>query len=102
MGTKRNRFFVTTIAMFFILLLTTPMLLPTTNAHSPPWTINNIAFCTVAPNPVGIGQSVTVGFWLVLPPITAGGPYGEPVSKHDGEGCKARWDHRDSRTIYIR
>ena len=91
MRAKRNRFFVTTIAMFFILLLTTPMLLPTTNAHSPPWTINNIAFCTVAPNPVGIGQSVTVGFWLVLPPITAGGPYGDryqnmtvKVAKPDG------------------
>jgi len=47
------------------------------SAHTPPQTIQMYAFVNVAPNPAGIGQSVTVGFWLNEPPMTANGPYGD-------------------------
>ena len=30
-------------------------------------TIPTIAFCNVAPNPCGVGQQVTVNFWLAVP-----------------------------------
>jgi hypothetical protein len=46
-------------------------------AHSPALSIPTYAFCNVAPNPAGIGQSVNVGFWISLPPPTANGPYGD-------------------------
>ncbi len=39
--------------------------------------IQLIAFVNVAPDIVGVGQSVNVGFWLNEPPPTASGPYGD-------------------------
>ena len=67
------------------------ILIPSTSAHSPPLNIQLLAFCNVAPNPAGVGQSVTIGFWLNEPPLTAGGPYGDrytnmkvTVTKPDG------------------
>jgi len=53
------------------------MLMPSASAHTPPWQIQLFAFVNVAPNPVGVGQAVTVGFWLNQPPMTADGPYGD-------------------------
>jgi outer membrane protein assembly factor BamB len=38
--------------------------LPNANAHSPPWTIKSFAYLTVAPDPVGVGQSVGVYMWV--------------------------------------
>ena len=29
--------------------------------------VPTIAFCNVAPNPCGVGQTVTVDFWLAVP-----------------------------------
>jgi hypothetical protein len=53
------------------------MLVPNANAHTPAWQIQLFAFINVAPNPAGLGQTVTLGFWLNAPPMTAGGPYGD-------------------------
>jgi len=50
---------------------------PSANAHSPPWNILSSSFIHVAPNPAGLGQTVTVGFWVNQPPPTAAGPYGD-------------------------
>ena len=38
--------------------------LPVANAHDPPQDIPTFAYINVAPNPVGVGQQVTVVFWL--------------------------------------
>ncbi len=66
------------ISIFMILSMTTSiMLLPNVNAHTPPLNIPTYAFCNVAPNPAGVGQSVNVGFWLGQPPPTAGTIYGD-------------------------
>ena len=53
--------------------------------------IPTYAFITVAPNPVGVGQTVTVPFWLDKPPPTASGASGDrwqnmivTVTKPDG------------------
>ena len=52
-------------------------LFPSTKAHTPPWQILTSSFIHVAPNPAGLGQTVTIGFWVNQPPPTASGPYGD-------------------------
>ena len=38
--------------------------MPSTNAHTPVWNIPTFAYIHASPNPVGVGQSVIVNFWL--------------------------------------
>ena len=64
-------------ALLTISIGTTIMQIPTTNAHTPPWQIPTYAFINVAPDPAGLGQTVTVGFWLNVPPPTASGAQGD-------------------------
>ena len=49
---------------------------PTTFAHTPPLTISTYAYLNVAPNPVGIGQTAYLNFWLDKVPPTSHGSYG--------------------------
>ena len=65
---------------------------PLANAHDPAWNIPTYSFCSVAPNPVGLGQTVNVNFWVNLPPPTASAQYGDrwhnmyvEVTDPDGE-----------------
>ena len=67
------------------------MLVPNASAHSPAWQVPTYAFINVAPNPAGVGQTVTLNFWLDIPPPTANGVYGDrwgnyslKVTKPDG------------------
>lgn len=81
--------------MTLILALTFSVMivsLPLANAHTPPKTVPTYAFIHVAPDPVGVDQTATVGFWLNPPPPTAFGPYGDryqnmtvTVTKPDGQ-----------------
>ncbi len=67
-----------TILMFLMLSMSaSTTLLSNASAHNPPQNIPTYAFCNVAPNPAGVGQSVNVGFWLAIPPPTAGTIYGD-------------------------
>jgi hypothetical protein len=71
-----------TIAIAIAILLTISMtasmaLLPTTGAHTPPLQIPTYAFINVTPHPAGLGQTVTVGFWLQVPPPTAQAQFGD-------------------------
>ena len=52
-------------------------LLPNVDAHTPSQNIPTYAFINVSPDPAGLGQSVTVGFWLSNVPPTASGQYGD-------------------------
>ncbi len=47
------------------------------NAHSPAWSIPTQAYINVTPNPVIVGQNVTITIWLNEPPPTANGTYGD-------------------------
>ena len=40
------------------------MLVPNANAHTPAWQIATFAYISVAPNPVGVGQTTIVYTWL--------------------------------------
>ena len=84
---------LTAIAFVLILLMAFSFvsMLPTANAHDPPWNVPTWAFLSVAPDPVGVGQHVFVNFWLDKTPPTANGPYGDlfeglsvKVTKPDG------------------
>ena len=78
------------IAAFLILSMTaSTMMLP--SVFAPPINIPTYAYINVAPNPAGLGQTVTVGFWLQVPPPTAQAQFGDRwagfkvvVTKPDG------------------
>jgi hypothetical protein len=77
MKTLKNKIAAITIAIFFILSMTASMMLiPSANAHTPPWTIPTYAYINAAPNPAGVGQKVTVDMWLDKVPPTALEQYG--------------------------
>jgi hypothetical protein len=68
----------TLFALFLMFAMTFSLVaLPAANAHTPAWKIPTYAYINVAPDPVGVGQAVNVGFWLNQPPPTASGPYGD-------------------------
>ena len=64
--------FVTIFAASTILVL-----IPTTSAHDPAWSLPTYSFINIAPAPIGVGQTVNVNFWLQVPPPTASGSYGD-------------------------
>ncbi len=80
------------IALILLLAMSSTLLmLPSSSAHQPPMEIPMYAYLSVAPSPVGIGQTVYVNFWLNIPPPTASGAYGDrwenfkvEVTKPDG------------------
>ena len=88
----KNKLSAIAICILFILSMTaSTMLIPNAKAHTPPFNIQTYAFVNVAPNPAGVGETVTIGFWIDQPPPTANGPYGDrwqgltvKVTKPDG------------------
>ena len=67
----------TIITLITLLLISTMsaslILLPNTTAHTPAWEIPTYAFIAPTPNPVGVGQPVTVVMWLLFAAPTASG-----------------------------
>ncbi len=51
--------------------------LPSVSAHTPPWQIPTYSYITASPSTVGIGQTVTLAFWLDKLPPTAAGSAGD-------------------------
>ena len=65
---KNNK--IATISFITILMVSlggSTMLLPATNAHTPPWTITSHAFMTISPDPIGKGQAESVAMWVDEP-----------------------------------
>jgi hypothetical protein len=53
------------IAIFLIISMgAATMLIPATSAHQPSWTTTPTAYIVAAPDPIGVGQRVTVYTWL--------------------------------------
>jgi len=84
---KKTKITAATIASILILTMSAIFVaLPTVNAVD----VETYAFLNVAPNPVGVGQTTTIGFWLSVVPPTAAGPAGDrwtftaEVTKPDG------------------
>jgi outer membrane protein assembly factor BamB len=90
---KMNRKLLSSILAISLILsmAITLVALPTSNAHTPAWTIPTWAYLSVMPNPVGVGQTTYIGFWLDKVPPTAYQEYGDrwhnytvTVTKPDG------------------
>ncbi len=92
MKINKNKSAAISIVILLALSITaSTTLLHGANAHTPAWQIPTYAFVNVAPNPAGIGQTVTVGMWLHIPPPSAQAAYGDrwhnfkvTVTKPDG------------------
>jgi len=88
MKIRKNKITAITIVIFFILSMAshaTPL------AKAGNISLPTIAYLNLAPNPAGVGQTVTVGMWLAQPPPTANVQYGDrwqnfkvAVTKPDG------------------
>lgn len=63
-------------ALLLVLILIALSLI-TLNPASSSTTIPTQAYINVTPNPVGVGQTVTINLWLNEPPPTANGTYGD-------------------------
>jgi outer membrane protein assembly factor BamB len=56
------------IALILTISMVIPYALqPTANAHTPPWTIPSFAYVSVAPSPIGVGQTAQVYMWVDTP-----------------------------------
>jgi hypothetical protein len=68
----KNKTAAITIAILLTISMAASMTIgQNATAHSPAWQIPTYAYINVAPNPVGVGQSVNVGFWIQIPTPTA-------------------------------
>jgi outer membrane protein assembly factor BamB len=81
MKIAKNKAAAITIAMFFMLSMTASMLL-ISNANAVTLapgkiSIPTFSFCSVSPNPIGVGQQARVNFWVGEPPPTASGQFGD-------------------------
>jgi hypothetical protein len=79
-------------AILLFSMMASITLLPNTTAHTPKMTIPTYAYLSVMPNPVGVGQTAYIGFWLDKVPPTAYQEYGDrwhnyvvTVTKPDGK-----------------
>jgi hypothetical protein len=71
-----NKLKMATIALVLMLtMVATLTALPVVNAHTPPWTVKTYAYLSVAPSPVGLGQTAFINMFVNLAPPTAGGTY---------------------------
>ncbi|MCW4030056.1 MAG: PQQ-binding-like beta-propeller repeat protein [Candidatus Bathyarchaeota archaeon] len=66
-----------TICLMILIASATLIALPSVNAHTPPWTKASWTYIAVAPNPIGVGQTALIVFWLDTLPQTASGQYGD-------------------------
>ena len=65
---QKNKSITIALAIFLTIVMTTSvMLIPTTNAHSPPWTFVSYAYIVAAPNPIGVGQTAAIVMWIDAP-----------------------------------
>jgi outer membrane protein assembly factor BamB len=77
MKTPTNKVLALLIAGFFMLSIIAVIPIPKADAHTPAWNIPTYAYANASPNPAGLGQTVTIGFWLDIPPLTANAQYGD-------------------------
>lgn len=68
-----SKILATAVSVLFIISMVASMtLLPNVNAHTPAWDIKDQAYISVAPNPVGVGQTETISLWTAQPLANAG------------------------------
>ena len=64
----KNKIVAMTIAILFVLsIAASTSIVPPTKAHSPPWTIQDHCYIAIAPNPIGVGQTLNILIWTAQP-----------------------------------
>ena len=80
MKISKNKNITTIFAMFLILAIAVPLvaLMPSANAHpAPSWNMPTYTYISAAPDPIGVGQTANIVFWLDKLPPTASGYAGD-------------------------
>ena len=91
---------LSTIALFLMLSMVIPYAVQSTaSAHTPSWTIPSFAYVSVAPSPIGVGQTAQVYMWVDIPMPSAATTndirrhdYKVTVTKPDGTTDTQSWD----------
>ena len=69
---------IATIALILLLTFSATILaMPIVSAHDPPQEVPTFAYLSVEPNPIGVGQTATIIFWIDKLPATAAGTGGD-------------------------
>ena len=76
MNFEKNKCKYLFAAVLVLSLAVTMFALPAATAHTPPWTLTTYSYVSIAPNPVGVGQTAYVNFWIDKVPPTAEGNWG--------------------------
>jgi hypothetical protein len=64
----KNKTITLLITLVLLTIIAIPMAsLPQANAHTPTWNIPSFGYLVTAPNPVGVGQRVSIMMWVDLP-----------------------------------
>ena len=96
---QKNKIAAITIAIFFMLSMSASMMLiPTTSAHTPAWTITDHAYIALAPSPIGVGQTELITIWTAQPMPNAlinnnirKGPYTLIITAPNGANTTTTW-----------
>ena len=82
MQTIKNKTMAIMIALILTISMSTSIILtPTVNAHTPPWTITSYAYLVASPNPVGVGQTISICMWVDTP--MPGATIENDIRRHD-------------------
>jgi hypothetical protein len=88
------------IALFLAISMVFPYALQSTaSGHTPSWTITSFAYVSVAPSPIGVGQTAQVYMWVDTPVPSAAASndirrtgYTLTITKPDGNKETHNWD----------
>ena len=62
---QRNKLItILTVSILSATIAASIVLMPITDAHTPPWTIPTYSYLVVSPSPVGVGQTIYISYWL--------------------------------------
>jgi len=64
----KNKKVAIAIVSFLVIVMTSSIAFtPTAFAHTPPWTFPSYSYLVASPNPVGVGQTVSISMWADYP-----------------------------------
>jgi hypothetical protein len=99
MNKTRSKYGSILIVLFLTITISASIILiPTVSAHNPPWTIEDKAYISLAPNPIGVGQTLPIEIWtaqpfpnVLLTNNIRKGPYTLIVTAPDGTNTTQYW-----------
>ena len=78
----KNKTITLLTTLVLLIIIAIPMAnLPQVYAHTPTWNIPSFGYLVTAPNPVGVGQRVSIMMWVDLPMPNAA--VGNDIRRHD-------------------